>query len=103
MSVERCRVGTPTELIGGRMTGLQKRLAAATTVFLITVGPTYAATVTVGESYSITETGFTGNKPGITDDLSGNLTLTKNVWSSATNFSPRVRPDTAAFRVAIQR
>jgi hypothetical protein len=68
------------------MTGLQKRLAAATTVFLITVGPTYAATVTVGESYSITETGFTGNKPGITDDLSGNLTLTKNVWSSATNF-----------------
>jgi hypothetical protein len=68
------------------MTRTQKLLAAATTIFLTSVGPTFAAAVTVGESYSITETGFTGNKPGITDDLHGNLMLTTNTWSTPTNF-----------------
>jgi hypothetical protein len=68
------------------MTKTQTLLAAAVTVFLTSAGPTYAATVTVGESYTITETGFTGNKPGITDDLHNNLTLTPNTWSTSTNF-----------------
>ncbi len=65
-----------------------QKLATALTVFLISAGPTYAATVTVGESYSVTETGFTGNRPGITDDLSGHgsLALTPNTWSTPTNF-----------------
>jgi hypothetical protein len=66
----------------------QKILAVAGTVFLGSAGPTFAATVSVGESYTITETGFTGNTPGITDDLShnGTLNLTKNTWSTPTNF-----------------
>jgi hypothetical protein len=68
------------------MTRTHMFLAAAGIAFLVGVGPTHAATVTVGESYSITESGFTGNQPGITHDLSGNLFLTKNTWSTPTNF-----------------
>jgi hypothetical protein len=72
--------------LGYLMIGSQKLPATAIALFLAGAGPTYATTVTVGESYTITETGFTGNKPGITNDLSGNLTLTKNTWSTPTNF-----------------
>ena len=63
-------------------------LVVAGTVLLASAGPTFAATVSVGESYSVTELGFTGNAPGISDDLShnGTLNLTKNVWSAPTDF-----------------
>lgn len=66
----------------------QKLVAAIAAVLLSFAGAANASTVTVGESYTVTRTGFTGNQPGITDDLSGNgnLTLTKNTWSTPTNF-----------------
>lgn len=55
-------------------------------MLLTTAGPTYATTVSVSDSYTITESNFTGNGPTITKDLSANLALTKNVWSTSTNF-----------------
>ena len=64
----------------------QRLLAVGVTVFLASAAPAYAASVTVGESYTVTKTGFTGNAPGITDDLNGNLNLTTNTWSTPTNF-----------------
>jgi hypothetical protein len=65
---------------------MQQIFAAAVAAFLVGAGPTHAATVTVGESYTIIESGFIGHAPGITHDLNGNLILTKNTWSTPTNF-----------------
>jgi hypothetical protein len=59
-------------------------LAAAASVLLISAGASHAATVT--DSYTVTLSSFTGNKPGITDDLGSPLSLTPNVPSSSTNF-----------------
>ena len=43
----------------------------ATAIVLMNGGAANAAPVTVGESYTITESGFSGNPPTITDDLTG--------------------------------
>jgi hypothetical protein len=77
----------PDKLLEGRMmTGMQKLLAGTVAVVVTSAAPAYATTVSVGESYTVTETGFTGNKPSITKDLTGNLMLGLNTWSTATNF-----------------
>lgn len=67
---------------------MQGLLVAVGIAFLASEGSAFAATVSVGESYTVTKSGFTGNAPGITDDLShsGTLTLTPNTWSTSTNF-----------------
>jgi hypothetical protein len=80
------RVGLRCKYSGALMVKTQKLFAVSATWLLASLASAHAATVTVGESYTITETGFTGNQPSISDKLNGNLTLTNNTWSTATSF-----------------
>src|ERR1017187_6601646 len=75
------------DTFSGTRVKIQKLLATTATVLLTTVGAAHAATVQVTDSYTITESGFSGSyKPSITDDLGSSLSLTPGTKTTATNF-----------------
>jgi hypothetical protein len=75
------------DTFSGTRVKIQKLLATTATVLLTTVGAAHAATVAVTDTYTITESGFTGAyHPSITNDLVGSLSLTPGTTTTATNF-----------------
>lgn len=64
-----------------------RHLAAIASVLLVSGGAAHAVTMdTVTDTYTVTLSGFTGNKPGITDILGSTLTLPHNTQTTPTNF-----------------
>jgi len=75
------------DTFSGTRVKIQKLLATTAAVLLTTVGAAHAATVAVTDTYTITESGFTGAyHPSITNDLVGSLSLTPGTTTTATNF-----------------